>query len=105
MKPRAKRPSTSLPLLFVHHRSTVCRAKLKNDYNLDVKYVHLELTDAKSVVAARDLIERAEGRLDVLVNNAGEFIDSISLKCSIYIRHWLFRRQSKANRDRTIRYQ
>jgi len=38
---------------------------------VNVKYVQLDVTDIKSVVAAKDAIEKAEGRLDVLVNNAG----------------------------------
>lgn len=39
---------------------------------LNVKFVQLDVTDIKSVVAAKDIIENAEGRLDVLVNN-GEY--------------------------------
>jgi len=38
---------------------------------LNVKFVQLDITDIKSVVSAKDVIEKAEGRLDVLVNNAG----------------------------------
>ncbi|KAG6823423.1 hypothetical protein H0H92_010273 [Tricholoma furcatifolium] len=41
------------------------------DEGLNVKLVQLDITDIKSVVAAKDTIEKAEGRLDVLVNNAG----------------------------------
>ncbi len=47
------------------------RAKLKDEYNLDVKLVQLDVTDAASIQAAKDTIEKAEGRLDTLVNNAG----------------------------------
>jgi len=43
---------------------------LKKD-GLNVKFVQLDVTDIKSVVSAKDVIEKAEGRLDVLVNNAG----------------------------------
>jgi len=46
------------------------QAQLKTE-GLDVKLVQLDVTDSKSVAAARDVIEKAEGRLDVLVNNAG----------------------------------
>ncbi|KAL0061871.1 hypothetical protein AAF712_011247 [Marasmius tenuissimus] len=45
--------------------------KLKKENNLDVKLVLLNVEDLKSIEAARDFLEKAEGRLDVLVNNAG----------------------------------
>ncbi|KIK62805.1 hypothetical protein GYMLUDRAFT_197906 [Collybiopsis luxurians FD-317 M1] len=45
--------------------------KLKQEHNLQVKFVQLDITDLKSVQAAKDTIEKAEGKLDVLVNNAG----------------------------------
>ncbi|KAL0574488.1 hypothetical protein V5O48_007463 [Marasmius crinis-equi] len=45
--------------------------KLKKEHSLDVKFVQLDVEDLKSIEAARDVIEKAEGRLDVLVNNAG----------------------------------
>ncbi len=47
------------------------RAKLKKDHNLDVKFVQLDITNEASVKAAKETIEKAEGRLDTLVNNAG----------------------------------
>ncbi|KAK0191887.1 hypothetical protein F5146DRAFT_1135611 [Armillaria mellea] len=47
------------------------QAKLKDEYNLVVKLVQLDVTDAASIQAAKDTIEKAEGRLDTLVNNAG----------------------------------
>ncbi|PBK81367.1 NAD(P)-binding protein [Armillaria gallica] len=47
------------------------QAKLKDEYNLDVKLVQLDVTDAASIKAAKDTVEKAEGRLDTLVNNAG----------------------------------
>lgn len=34
-------------------------------------FVHLDVTDSKSIVAAKDTIEQAQGHLDSLVNNAG----------------------------------
>ncbi|KAG6820124.1 hypothetical protein H0H93_005130 [Arthromyces matolae] len=46
------------------------QAELKQA-GLNVKLVQLDVTDIKSVVAAKDVIEKAEGHLDVLVNNAG----------------------------------
>ncbi|KAF9262743.1 NAD(P)-binding protein [Marasmius fiardii PR-910] len=45
--------------------------KLKKEHDLDVKFVQLDVGNLKSIEAARDVIEKAEGRLDVLVNNAG----------------------------------
>ncbi|KAL0581650.1 hypothetical protein V5O48_000351 [Marasmius crinis-equi] len=44
---------------------------LKEDHGLDVKSVLLDVTRDDSVSRAKETIERAEGRLDVLVNNAG----------------------------------
>lgn len=38
---------------------------------LDVKFVQLDVTNPESVHAAKEFIEKAEGRLDSLVNNAG----------------------------------
>ncbi|MEU0154368.1 SDR family oxidoreductase [Micromonospora fulviviridis] len=38
---------------------------------VDARFVPLEVTDAASVAAAAELVEREYGRLDVLVNNAG----------------------------------
>lgn len=49
------------------------RAKLKKEYNLDVKLVQLDVTDLQSVQKAKDTIEKAEGKLDVLVHNAGRY--------------------------------
>ncbi|KAJ6570506.1 hypothetical protein DFH09DRAFT_1153679 [Mycena vulgaris] len=46
-------------------------AKIKKDKNLDVKFIQLDVTDLASVEAAAAKIEKDEGRLDVLVNNAG----------------------------------
>ncbi|KAF9262737.1 NAD(P)-binding protein [Marasmius fiardii PR-910] len=45
--------------------------KLKKEHNLDVKFVLLDVGDPKSIAAVKDVIEKAEGRLDTLVNNAG----------------------------------
>jgi NAD(P)-dependent dehydrogenase (short-subunit alcohol dehydrogenase family) len=38
---------------------------------VDARFVPLEVTDAASVAAAAELVDREYGRLDVLVNNAG----------------------------------
>ncbi|KAM6497358.1 hypothetical protein JOM56_007831 [Amanita muscaria] len=45
-------------------------AKLKQE-NLDVKFVRLDITNAESIKSAKEVIEKNEGKLDVLVNNAG----------------------------------
>ncbi|KAJ7177060.1 hypothetical protein C8R46DRAFT_1078071 [Mycena filopes] len=45
--------------------------QIKKDKNLHVKLVQLDVTDAASVAAAAAKIEEDEGRLNVLVNNAG----------------------------------
>ncbi|KAK7031070.1 hypothetical protein VNI00_013670 [Paramarasmius palmivorus] len=45
--------------------------RLQNEFGLKATFVQLDLTDSATIKAARDLIEKAEGRLDVLVNNAG----------------------------------
>ena len=36
-----------------------------------MKFVHLDVTDAQTIAAAKKTIEEAEGKLDVLINNAG----------------------------------
>ncbi|KAJ7880045.1 hypothetical protein B0H14DRAFT_2189770, partial [Mycena olivaceomarginata] len=46
-------------------------AKIKKEKNLNVKFVQLEITDITLVEAAIATIKKTEGRLDVLVNNAG----------------------------------
>jgi len=46
-------------------------AKIKKEKNLDVKFVQLDVTDIASVEAAVAKIQKDEGRLHVLVNNAG----------------------------------
>ncbi|KAJ7723285.1 hypothetical protein DFH07DRAFT_856051 [Mycena maculata] len=46
-------------------------AKIKKEKSLHVKFVQLDITDIDSVKAAVAKIEKDEGRLDVLVNNAG----------------------------------
>jgi len=46
-------------------------ASIKKEKNLAVKFVQLDITDIASVEAAAAKIQKDEGRLDVLVNNAG----------------------------------
>jgi len=46
------------------------QADLKAD-GLEVKFVQLDVTDIATIQAAKSLIEAAEGKLDVLINNAG----------------------------------
>ncbi|KAK0492537.1 hypothetical protein EDD18DRAFT_1183064 [Armillaria luteobubalina] len=46
------------------------QAKLKQEHVLDVKFVQLDITDIALVRVAKEAIEKAEGRLDSLVNNA-----------------------------------
>ena len=47
------------------------RAKLHADGLDTVKYVRLDVTDITTIQNAKETINRAEGKLDVLVNNAG----------------------------------
>jgi len=46
-------------------------AKLHADGLTSVKFVCLDVTDAASIQAAKETVEKGEGKLDVLVNNAG----------------------------------
>lgn len=45
--------------------------KLKKE-NLDVTFIQLDVTDIETIRAAKDSIEKIDGKLDVLVNNAGK---------------------------------
>ncbi|KAL0578799.1 hypothetical protein V5O48_003211 [Marasmius crinis-equi] len=49
------------------------RGKLRSEHGLEVKYVQIDVTSEESIKLARDAIEKEEGKLDVLVNNAGRF--------------------------------
>ena len=51
----------------------VNRAKLHADGLNTVKFVRIDVTDLATIQAAKKLIDQAEGKLDVLVNNAGSF--------------------------------
>ncbi|KAF9005529.1 hypothetical protein BDQ17DRAFT_353465 [Cyathus striatus] len=46
-------------------------SELNLSENLDIKFVQLDVTDSGSILSAKDVIEEAEGRLDILINNAG----------------------------------
>jgi NAD(P)-dependent dehydrogenase (short-subunit alcohol dehydrogenase family) len=37
----------------------------------DVRYLHLDVTDEATMVAALDAVDKAHGKLDILINNAG----------------------------------
>lgn len=50
-------------------------AKRLREAGVDARPLTLDVRDAKSVAAARERVERETGRVDVLVNNAGVFID------------------------------
>ena len=49
----------------------IFRAQLHADGLTSVKFVHIDVTDAATIRAAKETIESAEDKLDVLVNNAG----------------------------------
>jgi NAD(P)-dependent dehydrogenase (short-subunit alcohol dehydrogenase family) len=60
----------------IQGRNAAKAAELQSLSNVIV--VEAELTDAASVKAAVDLVIAAEGRIDVLVNNAGNFTSGIA---------------------------
>ncbi|KXN82856.1 Short-chain dehydrogenase/reductase 2b [Leucoagaricus sp. SymC.cos] len=45
--------------------------KLRQEGYSDVKSVKLDVTDLPSIVAAKEIVEKEDGKLDVMVNNAG----------------------------------
>jgi len=47
------------------------QAKLHADGFNNVKFVRIDVTDLATIKAAKETIDQAEGKLDVLVNNAG----------------------------------
>jgi NAD(P)-dependent dehydrogenase (short-subunit alcohol dehydrogenase family) len=49
-----------------------CRAKLQQEGYPDVKSVRLDVTDLSTIVAAKEVVQNEDGKLDVLVNNAGK---------------------------------
>ncbi|KAK7024328.1 hypothetical protein VNI00_016359 [Paramarasmius palmivorus] len=44
--------------------------QLKDEHGLDVHFLHLDVLDGELILAAKERIEKEQGRLDVLVNNA-----------------------------------
>ena len=48
-----------------------CNSEKLRKENLDVASVRLDVTNIETIKAAKDVIEKSEGKLDVLVNNAG----------------------------------
>lgn len=57
-------------------------AKSLRAAQLDVDSIALDVTDSKSIAAAVSEITRRHGRLDILINNAGVFIDDAQKKPS-----------------------
>ncbi|KAI5831783.1 NAD(P)-binding protein [Schizophyllum commune Tattone D] len=60
--------------VYLAARSVEAGKKAQEELNkegLNVKFVHLDVTDAQTIAAAKKTIEEAEGKLDVLINNAG----------------------------------
>jgi NAD(P)-dependent dehydrogenase (short-subunit alcohol dehydrogenase family) len=55
------------------------RAKLIADGLNTVKFVRLDVTDIDTIQAAKETIDQAEGKLDVLVNNAGTLFFCLSI--------------------------
>ena len=54
-----------------HTHEYIYRDQLHADGLTTVKFVRLDVTDAATIQAAKETIEKAEEKLDVLVNNAG----------------------------------
>lgn len=48
-----------------------------------MKSVRLDVTDSASIVVAKELVEKEDSKLDVLVNNAGMFLADPVLKPSL----------------------
>ena len=55
-------------ILYIHLYDN--SAKLKKE-NLNVTFILLDVTSIETIKAAKDSIEKTDGKLDVLVNNAG----------------------------------
>ncbi|KIK54326.1 hypothetical protein GYMLUDRAFT_48867 [Collybiopsis luxurians FD-317 M1] len=52
-------------------KGVAAQTKLEKEHGVKVEYVHLDVKDQISILAAKEAIEKEEGRLDTLVNNAG----------------------------------
>ena len=55
----------------------MAREKLHADGLKTVKLVRIDVTDIATIQAAKETIDREEGKLDVLVNNAGTYSHDI----------------------------
>lgn len=55
------------------------RAKLHADGLNAVKFVRIDVTDLETIKAAKEAIDQEDGKLDVLVNNAGSVIFFLSV--------------------------
>ena len=55
----------------------IIRAKLNADGLNAVKFVRIDVTDLGTIQAAKETIDQEDGKLDVLVNNAGTVIFSL----------------------------
>ncbi|KIK54325.1 hypothetical protein GYMLUDRAFT_63264 [Collybiopsis luxurians FD-317 M1] len=58
-------------------KGTAAQIKLEKEHGVKVEYVHLDVKDQTSIVAAKEAIEKENGRLDTLVNNAGTHLNLI----------------------------
>jgi len=57
-------------------------AQSLRDAKLDVSSIALDVTDSKSIAAAAKEIDAKHGKLDILINNAGVFLDDMQKKPS-----------------------
>jgi NADP-dependent 3-hydroxy acid dehydrogenase YdfG len=49
------------------------RGKLQAEGLTTVKYVRIDVTNLATIQSAKETIDKEEGKLDVLVNNAGTY--------------------------------
>ena len=61
-----------------HHDSETFKKE-----NLNVTFIRLDITNIETIKAAKDAIEKNDGKLDVLVNNAGNVRLPLPWDCSI----------------------
>ncbi len=67
----AKRFATDGAVVYACDRQELSEAKIKELEEQQIRYLSFDLTDAAAVKQAMMQIFKAEGRIDVLVNNAG----------------------------------
>jgi NAD(P)-dependent dehydrogenase (short-subunit alcohol dehydrogenase family) len=66
--------------------------QLNEDGFRNIQPIQIDLTKLDTIIAAKDQVEKEQGKLDILINNAGisnGFPDS-ALTCSIQDMHWIF---------------